>query len=62
MFNTTKLIKHIIMSGKIIQEESDCNKKKETVLMTDGVFEPSKNEDECELECPICYNYCAPPR
>ena len=50
------------MSGKIIQEESDCNKKKETVLMTDGVFEPSKNEDECELECPICYNYCAPPR
>ncbi|XP_023344613.1 E3 ubiquitin-protein ligase SIAH1B [Eurytemora carolleeae] len=50
------------MSGKIIQEESECCEKREAVLIMDGVFIPSKNEDKCELECPICYNYCAPPR
>ena len=62
LFITTKLNKPIIMSGKIIQEESECCEKREAVLIMDGVFEPSKNEDKCELECPICYNYCAPPR
>ena len=56
------------MSDKVFQEESDCIKD---VREEDNEGEPckyeyegeqDKEEIESELECPVCYNLCMPPR
>ena len=50
------------MSVKIFQEESNCIKD---VIKEFDVLDISRKEfedEDFELECPICYNQCMPPR
>ena len=55
------------MSDKIFQEEFDCikdvregdNKGEHFKYLYEG---EQDEKEESELECPVCYNLCMPPR
>lgn len=50
------------MSVKIFQEESDCIQDVTKELDVLDISRKEFEDEDSELECPICYTQCMPPR